>query len=97
MHLFKISHLKHPLLLLLGLVLLTATSPTPDAGNLHINDAQARPRLVPPFLTRSNLQYAPKPSPIARDLYELPNGWVRTLWNVPSIFSGEDMLMPKLM
>lgn len=79
---FKMSYSQHPLLLLSGFVCLTATSPTPDAGERYTSNAQGRPRLVPSLLTRSSVQCAPKPSPIARDLYELPKGWVRTLWDV---------------
>ena len=31
---------------------------------------------------RSNLQYPSDRSPITRELHELPNGWVRTIWHI---------------
>lgn len=77
MRLFKASCLPHLLLLLLSFGLLSATSPTPDAADLHADDVQGEARLMLRPLTR-NLHIAPKRSPVARALYELPNGWVRT-------------------
>ncbi len=80
MHFFKMLFLPHLLVLLLAFEFLSATSPTPDVANVHTVNARGRPRLPTSPLTRSNTQYAERRSLIARDLYELPNGWVRTVF-----------------
>lgn len=67
----------HLLVLLLAFAVLSATTPTPDAAILRIDYDQSKPRLISSPPTMSHLQYVPKHSPVARDLYELPNGWVR--------------------
>lgn len=74
MHLFKNSCLHHLLFLLLGFVILSATRPTPDAANMHSDNAQSRLSNTSSSLRRDAIRR----SPVARDLFELPNGWVRS-------------------
>ena len=78
MRFLNLLYVPHLLLLLLAFIFLSATNPTLDAANVHINSFQGRPRLTPSPLTRVLTQDVPKRPTVARDLYEMPNGWVRT-------------------
>ena len=80
MHFFKTLYSAHLLVPLLTFVLLSATSPISDAADMHINNADGRSRITAYQVTRTSPQYVPNRSLTARDLYELPNGWVRIIW-----------------
>ena len=70
-------HLTYLLLQLLAFVCFSAATLTLNAGHIPPNDIHA-----PSSPMRSSLRYASNRSPIARNLYELPNGWVRTIWHI---------------
>lgn len=56
---------------------------------MYTNDAHGRLRPILSRLPRSTPQYAPKRSHVARDLYELQNGWVRTFSNTSQLIIFE--------
>ena len=62
--------------LLLACAFFSAATLTPNPAHISPNDIHA-----PSSLMRSNLRSASSRSPIARDLHELQNGWVRTIWH----------------
>ena len=70
--------LPHLLALLLACVFQCATDPILDAANMHADKAHGISKGISSPLTRSGPRQVQKHSPVARDLHELPNGWVRT-------------------
>lgn len=74
----KTLSLPHLLVLLLAFVFQCATDPILDAASMHTDKAHGIPKVIPHPLTRTAPRQVLKHSPVARDLHELPNGWVRT-------------------
>ena len=69
-------HLPYLLLQILAFVFFSAATLTLNPAHIFPDDIHA-----PSSLMRSNLQYPSNRSPIARDLHELQDGWVRTIWH----------------
>ena len=69
-------HLPYLLLQVLACAFFSAATLNLNSTHISPNDIHA-----PSSLMRSNLQYPSNRSPIARDLHELQNGWVRTIWH----------------